>query len=888
MILLERDTSLEALLTLSEDARLRRGRFAVIAGEAGIGKTSIVNAFVEQLKARAVPPTILWSWCDDLQTPPPLGPLHDLSPGLGKRVGDLLRSRASPHELMPEVVHALRSLPDGTVLIVEDVHWADNATLDLLKHVGRRIPALRVLIVLTMRNDDEGRGSAVAGLLSDLPTGIAQRIELERLTPDGVEAMAGRAGRGAEGLYALTGGNPFFLTEVLMQDTHGDEALPQSVKDAVLARLSRLDREERALLERLAVVPGAIDRETLVLLGGEDGPALAQRCAARGLLVNDIGGLNFRHALARMATLSLSPPSVRRETHELLLGHVLKDGLPERLDIVVHHAAGAQDHARVLSIAPLAAARAASFGAHREAASHLSAALQHVTYASAEQAAQLYEDWAYEAGLAIEIGEDVLAARRQAISLWRALGRLDKVGLNYRWLWRMHWYRGESEEARQAADEAVRTLESIEPGRELAMAYSMRAQLHLLHDRMDEAVAWGERALTLAETFDDIETRIHALTNIGSAKLFRADETGGPLMEQALALALEASLHEHAARVYTNYAESAVLSRNFELAERLLREGIAFDTRHTLDSWTYYLVGRLALLRLEQGRLAEAETIADGVLKLERQTLVMRLPALTVRAIVRSRRGEADAQSLLDRALEAAVSVGEPQRIIPVRIALVEHHFLKNRMVEARQNIDALLAFETSALQPWDVTIVALWLHRMGTDIPVGLLDAVEGLQDAPFVVPGRLERAGRHGEAAAMLDELGLPFEASMTRMLSRDPADVVQAVVGFDRISAGAGAAVARRIAADAGLTGRLPKGQRGPYAAAREHPLGLTRREQEILGMIAGGASNRDIADRLSRSERTVEHHVSALLGKLNCRSRMEAMLRVIAEPWLSGST
>ena len=270
----------------------------------------------------------------------------------------------------------------------------------------------------------------------------------------------------------------------------------------------------------------------------------------------------------------------------------------------------------------------------------------------------------------------VIEARQRAIALWRELGRLDKVGLNLRWLSRLHWYRGEARQAEHYADEAVRELESLPPGPELAMAYSARSQLHMLHDRVDEAIDWGLRAIALAEQLGEIETRVHALNNVGTALLLSGRPGGRERMEESLALALEHGFHEHAARAYTNFAEYAVVFKDFALAERILAEGIAFDTRHDLDAWTHYLVGRQAQLRMEQGRLREAETIARGVMSLERLTLVMHLPALTVLGRVRVRLGEADGPALLQQALNEGLATGEPQRIVPVRLALAEAAWL--------------------------------------------------------------------------------------------------------------------------------------------------------------------------------------------------------------------
>jgi DNA-binding CsgD family transcriptional regulator len=533
-----------------------------------------------------------------------------------------------------------------------------------------------------------------------------------------------------------------------------------------------------------------------------------------------------------------------------------------------------------LTLAPLAAAEAARLGAHQQAASHLATGLRYVAEAPKELAAQLYEDWAYEAGLALRIDDSVIEARERAVALWRELGRTDKVGLNLRWLSRLHWYRGESREAGDYADQAVRELESLPPSRELAMTYSAHSQLHMLHDRTDEAIDWGLRAIGMAEQLGDIETRIHALNNVGTALLF-ADRPGGrERMEESLALALEHGFHEQAARAYTNFAEYAVVFKDFALAERVLTEGIAFDTSHDLDAWTHYLVGRQAQLRMEQGRLREAETIARGVLGLERLTLVMQLPALTVLGKVRVRLGEPDGPKLLERALSDALATGEAQNIVPVRLGLAEAAWLAEDLNACREQLSALSKMNLGGFDPWELGEFAVWWRRSEMDSPLPA-------PTARVPLPRSAELSGDPMAAAAEWSRLGLPYEAALVLMQVRGEdagQALARAVATFESIEARPAASLARTLARSLGIAGELPKLRRGPYTTARRHPLGLTPHEQRVLGLIAEGMGNRDIARRLVRSQRTIEHHVSAVLRKFNAASRMDVVLRLRSEPWL----
>jgi DNA-binding CsgD family transcriptional regulator len=869
--LLERDAQLQRLRELGARAASGAGGVAVVEGEAGIGKTALLRAFATGATGR-----VLWGRCDALFTPRPLGPLQDFAAELDPKIAQLLSEGAAPARLFPMVLQTLEAASAPLVLVFEDMHWADHATLDLVTYLGRRIGALRALVVLTLRRDEVGAEHPLAQVLGDLP--IAARLTLLPLSTNAVALLAQRAGRRGESLHDITGGNPFFVSEMLASG-EGQGQLPQSIRDAVWARFLRLDPRERELLQLISVVPGGVERW---LLGALSPTAIdtADRIVARGILVQDEQGtVRFRHELARLAIFDRLSAAEQKERHAVLGAAMSADTAAVPVSRILHHAAGAEDGARVLALAPVAAAEAARLGAHRDAASFLATALRFVAGASPEQTAQLYEDWAYEAGLALKIDDAVFAARHRAIELWRAIGRIDKVGLNLRWLSRLHWYRGEGKEAGRLADEAIRELETIAPGAELAMAYSVRSQFYMLNDIADEAVAWGLRAIALADELGEVEIKVHALNNVGTAQLF-ADRAGGrERLEESLSLALAHGFHEHAARVYTNLAEYAVVFKDFALAERVLSEGIAFDTRHDLDAWTHYLVGRQAQFRMEQGRFREAETIAEGVLGLKQLTRVMRLPALTVLGRARVRLGEKDGAALLHRALEEALPTGETQRILPVRFALVETAWLARDAAAMTRELKFVSEMDVTRFDRWEAGEFAVWLQRAGL--------AHDARVPATLPEPRAREISGDAEGAGAAWLALGLPYEAALSFLSARGasaPGLFARAVTLLDEREASAAATLARTLARQLGFAEALPSARRGPYATARRHPLGLTRRELQVLGLIAEGAGNREIAERLSRSPRTVEHHVAKVLDKLGAANRVEAVLRLRNEPWL----
>ncbi|WFP79103.1 AAA family ATPase [Mesorhizobium sp. WSM4906] len=880
-MLLEREGPLKTLLATAASAAEGRGGIVLLEGEAGIGKTSLLQEFTDRAGEGC---RVLWGWCEALFTPRPLGPLQDMARALDPEVAALLDQGAAPERLFPALLDALQHRSGTTVLVFEDVHWADNATLDLIRYLGRRISVLRALLVLSARSDELVADHPLTHIRGDLPAASLTRIALKPLSPQAVTSLAEQSGRAGADLYQITGGNPFFVSELLASSEAEPGHVPDSIRDAVWSRLSRLTAGEREVLEMMSIEPGSVEPWLIRALLGAEVDAVVDRCVARGLLRRDAqGALTFRHELARQATLERLSPSLQRSLHakaEAAMARLPAAQAGAQLARRVHHAAAADNGARVLELAPRAAAQAARLGAHSEAASHLATALRYIAQAPPAEAAQLYESWAYEAGLALQVYDTIIEARHRAIALWRELDRPDKISLNLRNLSRLHWRRGEGEQAEHFANEAVREVENLPPGPELAMAYSTCSQLHMLHYRFDEAIEWGLRAITLADRLGEVETRVHALNNVGTSLLFDDRPGGRERMEESLALALEHGFHDHAARAYTNYAEYAVVSKDFALAERLLSEGIVFAARHDLDSPAQYLLGRQAQLRMEQGRFRDAETIAQGVMKLERLPVVMHLPALTVLGRVRVRLGEPGGPALLQQALEEGLPTGELQRIVPVRMALTEAAWLAEDRAAGHEQLAALAAMDLANFRPSDLGELAVWWRRCGMEEPL----------PAPTTrIPWRraVELSGDPLTAAREWERLGLPYEAALALMQVRG-ADaamaLASAVTRLEAIEARPAAMLGRKLAQRLGIAGRLPKVRRGPYTAARQHPLGLTQHEQQVLALIAEGKSNKEVARTLSRSPRTIEHQVSSVLGKFNAANRMEVLLRLRGEPWL----
>ncbi|HEX7211715.1 MAG TPA: LuxR C-terminal-related transcriptional regulator, partial [Propionibacteriaceae bacterium] len=794
-----------------------------------------------------------WAGCDGLFTPAALGPLLDIANQIDGELLQLCRAEAKRDQLYGALLRQLGNLQSLTVVVIEDVHWADEATLDLLNYLGRRIQHLPVLLLVTYRDDALVPNNPLRLTLGALASQRAtRRLGLPPLSAAGVATLAKGTTIDAAGLHRLTAGNPFFVTEALQADS---AALPVSVRDAVLARTRTLSASARDALDTAALIGARMQSELLLSL--IDNPFFVDELISHGLLIRDGDDLRFRHEIARVAIEAAIPPYRKAAIHTKIMDALLTSGCDDDARLAFH-AEGAGRADLVLRYGPRAARRASELWSHREAAAQYDRALRSAPESDSRTRAELSDALAHELAL-LDRWEESAETRIAAVELWRTVGDPRRESQSMREVSKAMWRLCRGQDWLQAAEAALALAEPLGPSPELARAY--------------EGIGLARQAREMAEQFK--------LTDVGSDALdteaWQIRGMGGDWtlpMQVALEVALAGGHEEQAGRAFASAYMMYGDELRFSEAERSYGEALAYCEEHDIGTFAVCLQGQRTAILEHSGRWDECLSLGHALLELHALSPWNRLRPLCSTAKVMARQGQPGFWPYLDEAMGSAIRLGESHWLRPVGIARTEAYWLEGRLDAAISELDRVRTFSSAAVAAMPVTAaagvtavdrcwMALWMRRLG------------GTTQAVDIEPFASQLAG-DGERAAMLwDRLGCPYQAALALLDTKEEIHLRESLARLVDLGADAAARVVRRTMRDLGIRS-IPAGAR---TAARAHPRGLTVREQEILDLLSQGQSNEEISARLFISVRTVEHHVSAILGKLGATTRKGAAERAL---------
>ncbi|MGH2869177.1 MAG: hypothetical protein ACRDNK_16655, partial [Solirubrobacteraceae bacterium] len=612
-----------------------------------------------------------------------------------------------------------------------------------------------MVLVVTYRDDEVAANPELARLLGDLATNPSvRRVQLHPLSEAAVRELAEPAGVDPARLSRMTGGNPFLVVEAIAAGGR----LPASVRDATLARASRLAPAAREAVGAAAVIGQRVAPWLLEAVAPGSANAI-EEALDRGVMVADGPVLGFRHELIREAIESLLSPPRRAQLHGRVVAALTEQDGPVDPARLAHHAELAGMVGEASRYAALAAAEAEAVGALREMSLQARRALRLGAGLSETERLELLLKYSHATNFASLRLEDAVGPAQEAIALAERLGDRVGQGRGEVALSSALWSLGRVVQAREAAARAVVVLDMADDVAALARAQATRIRMEATAFDPAAALELGPRALRLAGDAGLEETRLDVTISMGLARGHLGDAEAVPLLRDAAGAARAAGFPIQTVRAYVNLVFVAATLRRHELLEDAASEALAlFDEYQTAIPANAIELYR-ARSRLDRGRWAEAMATA-GRRDSSRATLAP--DARMIEGLVAARRGEQDNPRLLEQAWAELEDIPESAQHGAIRVALIEGAWLRGDHAEALRRLrdarDTLAAarFARSAGE------LAVWGLRQGLE-----LAAPPGAPE-----PVKLELAGDWRAAIYAWRELDAPYEAALAALPGDDRA--------------------------------------------------------------------------------------------------------------------
>jgi DNA-binding CsgD family transcriptional regulator/tetratricopeptide (TPR) repeat protein len=795
---------------------------------------------------------VLFGACDDLSTPRALGPFRDMARQYPQEMGDLDADRDS---LIDTLLELMSFSMRPAVVVIDDVHWADDGSLDVIRYLTRRMGGLPGMLAVSYRDDDLAATHPLRRMTGALNQAEAIRIPLRRLSPQTVARTASSAGFDPGQVVPLVDGNPFYLTEVLALPGPG---VPPSVRDAVLSRMAQLPHRARDLLEVLSVVPGGAEPELAALLAGGASETF-DAARQRSVLEPASARVRFRHELARRAVLESLPRVRQIACHRLVLNALTELGVDP--SVTVHHAVAAGEDAVVAATAPAAARAALEAGSYREAASFALLALQHRRGDDPADTARLH-GFAARALSALNRLDEAADHANRAVVIWDSLGtnpaELGDALLNSA---RLSTAVADPRDARMKAERALETLEPFGPSRELALCYATLGSQDALHARFRSAIDRCDAAIDLADSLAFPDLRAWALCYRGISRIPLGDVGGFADLRAAVEIAQRIDHADYLTGAAHNLSVALIRSGRHTEAAPYLDIAARAANQHGLARAAFHIEGQQCHVLLLTGEWDEAERRLRRILDTSGDPGSTVVAPLAYLGRILSRRGDPQAKALIDRAWRIADASGEDQKQATAGGPRVEFAWLQGDDDEVRRMGWWLVDLAVETHHTYLRAEALRYLKRIGEDV-------------VPFdgcLPPFAAGLAGDWASAAELWKKANNPYECALELIESPYNAVAFDGLRSLDRLGAVATAERVRQQLRARGLRG-VP---RGPRHTTRACPGNLTVRQAEILSLVADGLTNAEIADRLVVSKRTIDNHLTAILAQLDVASRYAAV-------------